>query len=106
MLYAYRCTNPQCDHTQDIDLSIKSDGTIKQMCPKGCGMTMERDIVANLQASTFGTAALARDRKFPIVSDSLPEWADGAEHDGEGRAVITSRTHAKEVGKKNGCRWD
>lgn len=89
---------------------MKSDGSIKQMCPRGCGITMERDVVANLQANPsvtgLATATLARDRKFPIVSDSLPEYAEGAQHDGEGRAVITSRAHAREVGKKNGCSWD
>jgi hypothetical protein len=106
VLYAYRCGNPSCDHREEFNLSIKSDASVKQMCRKGCGMTMERDIVANLQASTFGTAALARDRKFPFASDSLPEYANGASHDGEGRAIIESRRHAKEVAKANGVRWD
>lgn len=104
MLYLYRCA--ECGHAETFNLSIKSDAAVKQMCRTGCGVTMERDIVANLQASMIGTGALARDAKFPIASDSLPQFSEGAAHDKEGRPIIESRRHAIEMGKRTGWEWD
>ena len=100
--YDYRCTD--CGHGEEMNHSMAAP-VITLICPACGAKAFERRIGVGV---VIGDGRMRRDRKFPFVSQALPPApaTEGCERsDAEGQPVIMSRTHAKEVAKRNGYSW-
>lgn len=106
LTYAYRC--PECQGVFDLTVGSRDEYLeARPVCPSGCKASPRRHNPAPYAPSlTDGKARM--DAKYPYTSSVLPRFMKGCRHTRDGKPIIESKAHERNVmaGGGNGERWD